>query len=89
MADYPTKQWAIENGLLKEAPGSAHYQQLSPEPIDVIELWNLDFHLGNVVKYIARSKYKGNEKQDLEKALWYLKRKLDEIQSDYDYPYSR
>lgn len=79
MADYPTEEWARDNDLLKTAPHSSHYQVLSPEPITVIEDWNLDFHLGNVIKYIARSKYKGSEKQDLEKALWYLKRKLNEI----------
>jgi hypothetical protein len=30
-----------------------------------------------VVKYITRADHKGNRKQDLEKAIWYLKRELD------------
>ena len=48
------------------------------EVIKVLEAWDLDFHLGNVVKYVARAgkKDKSKEIQDLEKALWYLKRKI-------------
>tara|TARA_Y100001973_G_C5172840_1_gene320120 strand:- start:597 stop:869 length:273 start_codon:yes stop_codon:yes gene_type:complete len=46
------------------------------EAINVIEAWDLDFHCGNVVKYIARHKEKNNPKQDIEKAIWYLQRYL-------------
>ena len=46
------------------------------EPIDVIEDWNLGFHLGNTVKYIARAGRKDDIVQDLEKARWYLDRKI-------------
>jgi len=53
---------------------SEHYKKTSIEAIDVIEDWDLNFNLGNVVKYIARLKTKGHRKQDLEKALWYLER---------------
>lgn len=44
------------------------------EAIKVIEAWNLDFHLGNVVKYISRAGKKGDRLEDLEKALWYMHR---------------
>lgn len=54
----------------------AHYNFGSLEVIDVIEDWKLGYHLGNVVKYIARAPYKGEELQDLKKALWYLARKI-------------
>jgi hypothetical protein len=46
------------------------------ESIDVIESFELNFHLGNAVKYILRSDKKGNKEQDLQKAIWYLKREL-------------
>ena len=48
------------------------------EAINVIEAWELDFHLGNVVKYISRSGKKSSETEieDLKKAEWYLKRKI-------------
>jgi hypothetical protein len=54
-----------------------HYNIGSIEVIDAIEAWNLGFHLGNAVKYIARAKHKGSPRQDLEKALWYLDRYID------------
>ena len=47
------------------------------EVIKVIEAWGLDFHLGNVVKYVARADKKSdNPVEDLEKARWYLDRKI-------------
>ena len=57
-----------------------HYRQGSYEAISVIEDWELDFHLGSVVKYIARAKYKGHELEDLLKAQWYLNRKITLLQ---------
>ena len=52
----------------------SHYNKGKIEVIDAIEDWELDFHLGNVIKYITRAKHKGNEIEDLEKAKWYLDR---------------
>jgi hypothetical protein len=54
-----------------------HYTSREIEPIDVIENWELGFHLGNVVKYIARANYKGTYLDDLRKARWYLDRLID------------
>ena len=53
------------------------------EVIKVIEAWEIDFHLGNTVKYISRAGKKGSDKelQDLKKALWYLQRKIDNIEN--------
>lgn len=44
------------------------------EPIDVINDWNLNFALGNAVKYISRAGRKDKDKtvEDLEKAKFYL-----------------
>jgi hypothetical protein len=54
------------------------------EVIKVIEAWNLDFHLGNAVKYISRAGKKGTDKelQDLKKALWYLERKIQNLEKN-------
>ncbi len=56
------------------------------EVIDAIEDWKLGFHEGNVVKYVARAKYKGRssnggggELEDLEKARWYLSRRIEQL----------
>jgi len=56
-----------------------HYNQGKYEAIDVIKDWKLNFNLGNVIKYIARADYKGDRKENLEKALFYLKYELGEI----------
>jgi len=48
------------------------------EAIKVIEAWDLNFNLGNVVKYICRSDKKNHQTtlQDLKKAAWYLEREI-------------
>jgi hypothetical protein len=44
------------------------------EVIEVIRAWELNFSLGNAVKYIARAGKKDPEKtvEDLNKAMWYI-----------------
>jgi len=53
------------------------------EPIKIIEAWGLEwgFCMGNALKYILRAPYKGSERADLEKALWYLRRIIDGARS--------
>lgn len=59
----------------------SHYIQGGIETIDVIEAWELDYCLGNTVKYISRAGKKDPEKiiQDLEKARWYLDREISNL----------
>jgi len=57
----------------------AHYKYGGIETIDFIEAKELGYNLGNVVKYVTRSDHKGNRKQDLEKAAWYLAREITSI----------
>jgi hypothetical protein len=54
----------------------SHYTYGKIEAIDVIEDWHLNFNRGNALKYIARAGHKHDTKEDLEKAVWYLKREL-------------
>lgn len=50
------------------------------EAIKVIDAWNLDFTLGNAVKYIARAgKKTGNTLEDLEKARWYINHAINKL----------
>lgn len=51
------------------------------EAIKVIQAWNLDFCLGNVVKYIARCGKKDEEIQELKKAQKYLTYKITQLES--------
>ena len=57
----------------------AHYNKGKIEVIDFIEDQQLPFHLGNVVKYIARAGSKGDKLEDLKKARWYLDRYINEV----------
>lgn len=51
------------------------------EVIDFIEDKHLGYHLGNAVKYISRAGKKDPEKEieDLEKADWYIRRKIKRL----------
>lgn len=52
-----------------------HYNPGTYEAINVIEAYNLGFHLGNAVKYILRAgKKHDNVAEDIDKAIWYLSR---------------
>ena len=56
------------------------------EAIKVIEAWDLDFHLGNTVKYISRAGKKDTDKelQDLKKAMFYLERKITNLENSLE-----
>jgi hypothetical protein len=57
-----------------------HYTSNGIEVIDIIEAFKLDFHLGNVAKYVLRSGKKTDELEDLKKARWYLNRKIERLE---------
>jgi hypothetical protein len=69
---------------MKEAVNNpAHYGGADNpyEAIKVIDAWDLNFNLGNTVKYIARCGKKDNEIQELEKAAWYLNNEIKKRKS--------
>lgn len=57
-----------------------HYTQFPVEVIEITE--NLNFNLGNTVKYVCRADFKGNKLQDLLKAQWYLNREIERVKRD-------
>jgi hypothetical protein len=59
-----------------------HYNKGKFEVIDVIEDWDLGFCLGNAIKYIGRAGHKGKnrEVEDLNKALWYIERRIQQLE---------
>ena len=59
----------------------SHYNQGRIEVIDAIEDWDLNFCEGNVVKYVARHRFKGERLEDLKKARWYLERLILTLES--------
>lgn len=58
------------------------------EVIKVAEAWDFDkdAYLFNVLKYISRAGKKGSnsELQDLQKAIWYLNRRIERIEQQID-----
>jgi hypothetical protein len=59
----------------------AHYTDGGIQTIDFIEAKGLNFHLGNVVKYISRAGKKGDNLEDLLKAQWYLNREIERLKN--------
>lgn len=59
----------------------AHYQTESGmEAIDVIEaFFRTNYYLASTFKYIARAGKKNDEREDIEKAIWYLRRYLSTL----------
>lgn len=59
----------------------AHYTAGGIETIDYIEAKQLNYHLGNVVKYVSRAGKKNEMLEDLKKAKWYLDREIKRLES--------
>jgi hypothetical protein len=77
-----------ESGFHDPVNNPEHYtsSQSGIECIDVTE--NMNFCLGNAVKYIWRADLKGNPIEDLKKAVWYLEREISRREAicPRDYP---
>ena len=59
----------------------SYYADGKIEVIEFIEDKNFGYCLGNAIKYIARAgkKSKETEIQDLQKAVWYINRRIQEL----------
>jgi hypothetical protein len=79
----PVQQIELPVVLVDETPREdvvnhpSHYKVGGIETIDFIEAKQLNYHLGNVVKYITRADHKGSRLENLKKAEWYLKREIE------------
>lgn len=57
-----------------------HYNS-HPSGLEAIDLCeHMPFNVGNAVKYLWRAGLKGDDVEDLKKALWYIKRERERIQ---------
>jgi len=78
--------WTKRVTTLDQGPRPQYYggKDNTYEVFRVLEAWNLDedFYLGNVIKYLARAgkKNKSTKKEDLQKALVYLQRRIDNLE---------
>lgn len=88
MQDEIMKQTEMELKEYDAVNRPAHYADSKIEVIDYIEDKKLGFCLGNAVKYISRAGKKNDsgrniidkEIEDLQKAIWYINRRIYELQ---------
>jgi len=59
-----------------------HYNSGKIEVIEFLEDQKLEPHEWNCVKYVCRAKHKGKRIEDLEKAIWYLRRKIEILKAE-------
>lgn len=79
---------AVTNVTVDMVNSPNHYKQydsIDGEVIDLIEEvekaypLGLGYCIGNALKYILRAPFKGNMKQDLQKAIYYLERAVSKL----------
>ena len=85
-AEYTDSPAAEEKAKTSDDPVQhpAHYTTGKIECIEYIEDKELGYHLGNAVKYITRAGKKDPAKtiEDLEKAVWYIQRKIELLKKE-------
>lgn len=76
------EEWDPLNPKKRDPIKPDYYNDTKIAPIDVIEDWDLDFCLGSALKYIKRAGKKDNNPsvQDLNKVIWYVKRRIQELE---------
>lgn len=75
---------ALSGNVAESVNHPSHYGgDTTYECIKVIEAWEMDFCLGNALKYICRAGRKGSSStlEDLQKAQWYIERKLKQLEN--------
>jgi len=80
ITDYFGAETTSKTNILIDHPQHYGGEENPYEAIKVIESWNLDFALGNVVKYINRAGKKGSKLEDLKKAQWYMNRAVEQAE---------
>ena len=70
-----------------------HYTQYTFEAIDIIDEVapkypiEVAVEIGNAIKYLLRAPFKGRLIQDLNKAVWYINRAIDNLEKSEKYDY--
>jgi hypothetical protein len=63
--------------MKSNSKGPSHYKRGDIQPWDFIRDQGLNYHLGNVIKYVCRAGYKYDDIDDLEKAIHYLENEVE------------
>ena len=59
-----------------------HYTAGGIETIDFIEAKEVNYHVGNAIKYLSRAKHKGDYLENIKKAQWYINREVSRHEKD-------
>lgn len=71
--------------MMEKIKHPSHYAEgRKYEPYKVIKDWDLNFNLGNAVKYISRAGRKDNAVVDLKKAIEYIQFELEAIEGEQE-----
>lgn len=81
-SEIPEQSMILEKHATGADADQKHYQTAEKEPIEIMQMYFTaqelyGFCKGNAVKYILRSRFKGTELKDMEKALQYMKWSVD------------
>lgn len=63
--------------------GPQHYKRGTIEVWDFIRDQDLNYFLGNAIKYVCRAGYKDSKEDDLTKAIHYLTKELEHVQQQH------
>jgi len=60
-----------------------HYTQ-NPSGVECIQVTeHMNFCIGNAIKYLWRAGLKGDAIEDLQKAMWYINREIERLESQH------
>lgn len=76
------KEYGIKPYILNEIETPKHYKTNSIDVIDFCKLYNLNFNLGNIVKYACRVGKKENDIEDLKKVIDYAQREIKFLENN-------
>jgi len=77
MCGFKNESAPYDRSLMKDSVNSPDHYNEHPSGVECIQITeHMNFNLGNAVKYIWRCGLKKSPKEDIEKAIWYLKREL-------------
>jgi len=67
-----------EDAVITDNVNNPRHYTSHPSGVDCIQITeHMGFCLGNAMKYIWRADLKGDAIEDLEKAVWYIRREID------------
>ena len=83
LLDVVTSKYKTDN-ISSNVNHPSHYTDGKIEVIDYIEDKKFDYCLGNAIKYISRAGKKNPDKtiEDLEKAIWYIQRRIKQLKGE-------